>query len=360
VKLAGAPLLYVNQSGATDEILFDGRSFAMNAQGEVVGQLPAFEPGIAVVDFDGGKLQWREPLAGAGAGAGAKPGHSGEAADLDVLAAGLVTGIREYFGRTGFKTALLGLSGGIDSALVATLAAHALGPKHVLGVAMPSQYSSGHSLEDAETLAQRLGVHFEVRPIKFLFSAASRDYSERRGELAPIALENLQSRLRGMTLMTLANHYGALVLTTGNKSELATGYGTLYGDMVGALNPIGDLYKTEVYKLARHLNGPSGEGSPIPERTFTKAPSAELKPGQTDQDTLPPYDRLDAFLEDFIEKNLPRAELARLHPDLPLADLLRRIEINEFKRRQAPPILKVSTRSFGIGRRVPLARAWDV
>jgi NAD+ synthetase len=158
-----------------------------------------------------------------------------------------------------------------------------------------------------------------------------------------------------MTLMTLANHYGALVFTTGNKSELATGYGTLYGDMVGALNPLGDLYKTEVYRLARHLS--QGE---IPERTFTKAPSAELKPNQTDQDTLPPYDLLDAFLEDFLEKNLPRAELVARHPKVQVADLLKRVETNEFKRRQAPPILKVSPKAFGIGRRVPVARAWDV
>lgn len=345
VALTKAPLLYVNQAGANDEILFDGRSFGMSAKGDVLGQSPAFQAGIvALASFEKGALKWE--------------GESSQESELSVLGEGLITGIREYFARTGFKTALVGLSGGMDSALVALLAAQALGPKHVLGLAMPSQYSSGHSLEDAEVLAKKLGIHFEVRPIKFLFSAASRDYAETRGELAPIALENLQSRLRALTVMTLANHYGALVLTTGNKSELACGYGTLYGDMVGALNPVGDIYKTQIYTLARHLN--AAFGSPIPERTFTKAPSAELKPGQTDQDTLPPYDQLDAFLTDLIEGGLPRAELVTRHPKLDVVSLLKRVETNEFKRRQAPPILKVSTRAFGIGRRVPIARAWDV
>jgi NAD+ synthetase len=283
---------------------------------------------------------------------------------MEGLARGLVAGIREYFGRTHFKTAVIGLSGGIDSAVVAVLAARALGPERVLGVAMPSQFSSGHSLEDAEALARGLGMPFEVRPIKFLYATALRELSERRGQLLPIAQENLQSRLRGIILMTLSNHYQALVVTTGNKSELATGYCTLYGDMVGALAPIGDLLKTRVYELARYLQ--AEWGAPIPERTLTKAPSAELRPDQTDQDTLPPYDVLDALLEDYLEKSVPVAELESRYgsnaeakkPDW-VRSILRLVEINEFKRRQGAPVLKVSHKAFGIGRRIPIAKTWD-
>jgi NAD+ synthetase len=273
-------------------------------------------------------------------------------------------GIREYFARTRFKTAILGLSGGIDSAVVGVLAALAIGPKNVLGVAMPSQHSSGHSMEDAEAMAVKLGMPFEVRPIKFLYSTVTRELTQHRGQLADLALENLQARLRGLTLMTLSNHYSALVLTTGNKSELATGYGTLYGDMCGAIGPIGDVFKTRVYELARHLN--ATHGAPIPERCLTKAPSAELRPGQTDQDTLPPYELLDALLEDYIERAMPVAELEKKFSKAPgakepdwVSSVLRRVEINEFKRRQAAPVLKISHKAFGIGRRVPIAKIWE-
>jgi NAD+ synthetase len=252
--------------------------------------------------------------------------------------------------------------------VVAALAVQALGPQNVLGVAMPSQYSSGHSLEDAEQLAKNLGIRFEVRPIKFMFATASRELAEGRGELRPIALENLQSRLRGMMLMTLANHYGALVLTTGNKSELATGYCTLYGDMVGALAPIGDLFKTHVYQLAKCMN--TRLGGLIPERCLTKAPSAELKPNQTDQDTLPPYESLDALLAEYVENGVPvdalnaRFGKAMLQggpkkTDHWVRDTLLRLELNEYKRRQAAPVLKVSRKAFGIGRRIPIAKTWD-
>ena len=279
-----------------------------------------------------------------------------------MLERGLVTGIRDYFQRTGFRTAILGLSGGIDSAVVATLAARALGPGNVLGVAMPSQYSSGHSLEDAEALARNLGIRYGVRPIKFLFSQASREMGESvGGQLAGIAQENLQSRLRGLILMTLSNHTGGLVLTTGNKSEIAVGYCTLYGDMCGALAPIGDLYKTRVYELARHLNG--APGNPIPERCLTKAPSAELRPNQTDQDSLPPYEKLDALLKAYLEERTPFDGLVKLFGGDQergwIQEVLRKIEINEYKRRQAAPVLKVSNKAFGIGRRIPIAKQWE-
>jgi NAD+ synthase (glutamine-hydrolysing) len=348
----GVPLVYVNQVGATDEILFDGGSFALNSMGALVGRLPVFRTAFGVLDVRS-DASWLTP--------GLDGREDGEPSEMDWLCRGLVTGIREYFVRTGFKTAVIGLSGGIDSAVVAVLAAQALGPERVLAVAMPSQYSSGHSMEDAESLAKSLGIHFEARPIKFLFAAASRELAEKRGTLAPVALENLQSRMRGMFLMTLANHYSALVLTTGNKSELATGYCTLYGDMVGALAPIGDVLKTQVYALARHMN--LIWGNPIPERSLTKPPSAELKPNQTDQDTLPPYDDLDALLADYIERGASVADLEAAHGKRGKAgwvrDVLRRLEINEYKRRQAAPVLKISTKAFGIGRRIPIAKIWD-
>ena len=353
------PLVYVNQVGANDEILFDGGSFALDAKGKLLGRMPFFKTGFSVVEVDTqadgpvfkGDIEMQAP------------------SEIEILHRGLVVGIRNYFERTGFKTAILGLSGGIDSAVVAALAVEALGPKNILGVAMPSQFSSSGSLADAEALAKNLGMALEVKPIKFLYSTLSRELSERRGELAPIALENLQSRLRGLTLMTLANHYQALVLTTGNKSELATGYCTLYGDMCGALCPIGDIFKTRVYELARHMNGLAQKsgGFPIPESSLTKAPSAELRPNQTDQDTLPPYELLDALLEDYLERGMDLAEIHRKFDAAPgapgpnwVSDTLKKVEINEYKRRQSAPVLKASTKAFGIGRRVPIANAWQV
>ncbi len=340
----GVPLLYVNQSGATDEILFDGASFALSAQGVCVSRVAAFTKARAVFEYR--ERSWcgsevSEPLS-----------------EIEALERALISGIQEYFKRTGFKCAVLGLSGGIDSAVVATLAQRALGPESVLGVAMPSQYSSSHSLEDAEDLARRLGIRFEVRPIKFTFAQLSRELAQTRtkGELKPIALENLQSRIRGMILMTLANHENALVLTTGNKSELAMGYCTMYGDMVGALAVIGDLFKTRVYALARHLN--LTKPTPIPERSISKEPSAELRPNQKDVDSLPPYEELDPILEQYLESRSSVRELIQKYgPEV--ASLLKTIELNEYKRRQAAPVLKISSKAFGIGRRVPIAKQWD-
>lgn len=351
VRRVGAPLVYVNQTGATDEILFDGAAFAMDRTGKTVGRLHAFKPAFGVLDTD--KMIWASPAKG--------EREDDPPAEIEILKRALVTGIREYFGRTGFKKAVIGLSGGIDSAVVATLAADAIGAGNVLGVGMPSQYSSSHSLGDAEQLAKNLAMPFEVLPIKFLFATANRELSAQRGELAPIAQENLQSRMRGVILMTLSNHYNALVLTTGNKSELATGYCTLYGDMVGAIAPIGDLFKTRVYELARHLN--SNEER-IPESSITKPPSAELRPDQTDQDTLPPYDLLDELLEQYLEKGVSVADLEkRMGPKGArpawVREILRKIEFNEYKRRQGAPVLKVSPKAFGIGRRIPIAKTWD-
>ncbi len=352
-----APLVYVNQCGATDEILFDGASFAVNTNGETLGRLAVFKTSFGVVDVAAAQFDDAAGVAGAN-----DPREDKAPSEIESLHRGLVVGIREYFKRTGFKTAVMGLSGGIDSALIAVLAVEALGRENVLGVGMPSQYSSAHSLSDAESLARNLGIRFEVRPIKFLYSQAHREISDRRGTLAPLAHENLQSRLRGLILMTLSNNDGSLVITTGNKSEFATGYCTLYGDMCGAIAPLGDVLKTRVYELARHIN--AIYPGVIPESSVTKPPSAELRPDQKDQDTLPPYDLLDALLEDYLEKSVLVDELEKKYGSRQsdpkwVRETLRRLEINEYKRRQAAPVLKISARAFGVGRRIPIAKSWD-
>ena len=349
----GLPLLYLNQVGGTDEILYDGGTFALAADGSVRARLPVFREARATFDFSAGTLthERTEILPGALAPPPVTPGGSSNEDPLDTLLDGLTVGIRDYFRKTGFTRAILGLSGGIDSALVAALAARALGPANVLGIAMPSIYSSGHSLADAESLAQNLGIRFEVQPIKFLFSNALRELSRNGKPPAGIAEENLQSRLRGLILMTRSNEENALVLSTGNKSELAVGYCTLYGDMCGALAPIGDLLKTRVYALSRRLNERFGEC--IPDSTLTKAPSAELKPDQVDQDSLPPYAELDAFLERYLERAEPVADLRRSFAFTD--DILRKLEFSEYKRRQAAPALKDVAES--VRRRSPRSRS---
>lgn len=330
------PLVFVNQISATDEILFDGRSFVCDEAGKVIFRSKAFEPSFDVVDL----AQLRNLTC------------EKDPSEIQTLKQALIFGIREYFKRTGFKKAILGLSGGIDSAVVAALAVQALGRENVMGVAMPGPYSTSHSLEDAEALAKNLGISLEVRPIKFMYATFARELSPKD----PVALENLQARLRGMLLMTLANDRGALVLTTGNKSEIAMGYCTLYGDMAGALAPIGDVYKTRVYELARELN--SLQPPAIPERSITKAPSAELKPNQTDQDTLPPYENLDEVLALSLEKKTDAHELMKTHPIA--KEVLKKLDQNEYKRKQAAPVLRVSEKAFGIGRRIPIAKQWQL
>ena len=351
-----AAIVYVNQTGASDEVLFDGGSFVLDNKGKKIGQMPFFKKSLGLVDLTNHQFEIAESKT---TEYQTLPKEI-DSNDWDILARGLITGIREYFTRTGFTKAILGLSGGLDSAVVATLACQALGPKNVLGVAMPSQYSSQHSLADAERLAYNLRMRFEVHPIKFLFATASRELAEGRGTLEPIALENLQSRLRGLTLMTLANHESSLALSCGNKSEIAMGYCTLYGDTIGALSAIGDVYKTQVYTLANYLN--QALGNVIPQSTLTKSPSAELKPGQVDQDSLPPYDLLDPILREYIEECQPVETIVATHiAKVPrVREFLAKIERNEFKRRQSPFILKVSPRAFGTGRRIPIAQRWKV
>ncbi|MGZ3694855.1 MAG: NAD+ synthase [Bdellovibrionota bacterium] len=339
------PIAYVNLFGAQDEILFDGDAFLFDSSGSLASEKQRADAEPLWLRDDGGKKP-----------SGTRPANL----ELETLRTMLVLGIRDYLGKNGFKRIVLGLSGGIDSALVAALACEAVGPENVMALAMPSKYSSVHSIDDAEAMAHASGLKLHHFPIKMPHSTMSMALKPFFSGLPEDATEeNLQSRLRGTAVMAFSNKFQALALATGNKSEFAMGYSTLYGDMCGAIAPIGDLYKTEVYELARYVNE---SRKWIPENTFTKAPSAELKPNQTDQDTLPPYDLLDAALKILLEEELdPPEALAQLKKSFPKADLgllekiQKTIRANEHKRRQAPLILRVSGRAFGPGRPYPLS-----
>jgi NAD+ synthase (glutamine-hydrolysing) len=336
------PLAQVNLVGANDELIFDGHSVALDSRGEVVTLGKGFEEEIFVVELnESGKRK-------------AESGNEFPPREAQIFSA-LSLGVRDYVRKCGFKSVIVGLSGGIDSALVAVLAADALGVENVLGVAMPARYSSAGSLTDAESLAKNLGIRYEVLPIEPVFNSVEKQLEKIFAGTKPDATEeNLQSRLRGVTLMALSNKFGALVLTTGNKSEMAVGYCTLYGDMNGALAPLADVFKTDIYKIARWVN--RGKIL-IPENSISKPPSAELRPDQTDQDSLPPYDILDAILDLYVVKNLGRAEIiARGFDAAVVNDILNKINFSEYKRRQAAPGLKVSPRAFGMGRRIPIAQ----
>ncbi|RMF85413.1 MAG: NAD+ synthase [Planctomycetota bacterium] len=333
-----APIVYVNQVGGNDELLFDGASFACDATGRCIARAAAFEETVSVVDLDAP----REPPP--------LPER------IEGLHAALVMGLRDYVRKCGFESVVLGLSGGIDSAVTAALAAEALGAAHVHGVAMPSRYSSAHSLVDARTLAENLGIRFSVIEIGAIHDAFERTLTPHFAGRAPdVAEENLQARARGAVLMGLSNKFGSLLLTTGNKSELAVGYCTLYGDMCGGLAVISDVPKTLVYELARHINVSAGRDL-IPQNTIDKPPSAELRPDQFDQQTLPPYDVLDAILERYEERMESRDEIVAAGFDAAVVDeVLRMMQRSEYKRQQAAPGLKVTTRAFGSGRRMPIA-----
>lgn len=338
------PIAYVNLFGAQDEIIFDGDAFQFGPDGALLAEKQSADAELLWLRDDGKKPS------------GTRPANL----ELETLRNMLVLGIRDYLRKNGFQRVVLGLSGGIDSALVAALACEAVGAANVIALAMPSKFSSVHSIEDAEALAHAAGIRLHHFPIKMPHSTMSMALKPFfSGTAEDTTEENLQSRLRGVAVMAFANKFQALALATGNKSEFAMGYSTLYGDMCGAIAPIGDLYKTEVYELARYLNE---SRQWIPENTFTKAPSAELRPNQTDQDSLPPYDLLDAALKILVEEELDPAEaLPELRKNFPKADLAllekikKSVRLNEHKRRQAPVILRVSGRAFGPGRPYPLS-----
>ena len=337
----GAFVAMCNQVGGNDSLVFDGSSLALDARGEVIAQAASFAEDLVVFD-----TATNSPAASA---------KTEETEDIAATWDALVLGIRDYVHKCGFSKALVGLSGGIDSALVAALAVEALGPANVTGIGMPSDYSSEHSRDDARELAANLGIAFHVLPIAPAYATVMQELEPLfAGGTFGLAEENLQSRLRGVTLMALSNKFGALVLTTGNKSEMSTGYCTLYGDMVGALAVIGDVWKTRVYKLSLYANR---EREVIPSSTLSKPPSAELRPEQKDTDSLPPYDVLDPILEAYVERYCPAEQIAAeqaVSIEL-VRDVLKLVERSEYKRQQAAPVLKVTRKSFGSGRRFPIA-----
>ena len=341
-------IVYVNQVGGNDDLIFDGQSVACRADGEVVARAAAFETDLQIVEFD---LETKDLKP-----AEVKPSPAGE--DAEIWAA-LVLGVKDYARKCGFKQAVIGLSGGVDSALVSAIAAEALGPNNVLGVLMPSPYSSDHSISDAEQLAKNLGINSKKIPIGTLMDGYDKTLDDFfAGTESDVTEENLQSRIRGNILMAVANKFGHLLLSTGNKSEMAVGYCTLYGDMNGGLAVIADVPKTRVYSLCRWLNR---DREIMPENIITKPPSAELKPGQVDQDSLPSYDVLDDILERLTEKQQSADEIvAAGHSVEVVKKVVRLLTRAEFKRRQAPPVLKVTDRAFGMGWRMPIASRWSL
>jgi NAD+ synthase len=333
VKETGLPLVYANQVGGQDEIVFDGGCFAMNRAGEVVARTPYWNEEYCSIIFDGD----------------IRADHTHAVStdeDSDIYQA-LVTGTRDYIWKNGFKTALLGLSGGIDSALVAAIAADAIGAKNVSAYMLPSPYTSKESFEDADDVAKMLGIQCQTISIEPGMKAIGGMV-----KADGVAAENIQSRLRGITLMALSNQTGALLLSTGNKSEMATGYATLYGDMCGAFAPLKDVYKTKVFELSRYRK--------LPERVITKAPTAELRPNQKDEDSLPPYNKLDAILHGLIEENLSLSEITTRGFDADTVNkVAKMLDLSEYKRRQSAPGVKISTRAFGRDRRYPMTNKYN-
>lgn len=334
------PMFYVNHVGAQTELIFDGGSVVMCADGETFNEMSYFKEEIATYDLQD-VLENRGII-------GEQPKDK-----MTMLHDALVTGVQDYFKKLGFKKAILGLSGGIDSAVTLVIAARALGAENMRVVLMPSQFSSDHSVDDARQLAENLGVQYDIVPIKPIFDTYMKSLQTQfEGQPFNITEENLQARSRGMILMAMSNKFGHIVLNTSNKSEAAVGYGTLYGDMCGGLSVIGDLYKTEVFALARYMNK---DGEVIPENTIVKPPSAELRPDQKDSDSLPEYDILDEILFQYIEKRQGPKEIISMGFDEALVKrTLRLVNINEFKRFQTAPTLRVSPKAFGMGRRMPI------
>jgi NAD+ synthase/NAD+ synthase (glutamine-hydrolysing) len=338
------PVVLVNQVGGNDSLVFDGSSLVFNREGQIVAQGKSFEEDLIFFDSDSLTGEIHEQV-------------NGEEASVY---AALVLGTRDYVRKCGFNKVIVGLSGGIDSALTAAIAVEAIGSENVIGVGMPGPYSSEGSISDARELAQNLKIRFEILKITEIFeSYKSALHEVFKGHKEDVTEENIQSRIRGSLLMALSNKFGALVLSTGNKSELGVGYCTLYGDMAGGLAVIGDVPKTMVYRLSAYVNSRRGV---IPEATIEKPPSAELRPGQKDTDSLPDYEVLDAILEDYVEQSRSAEEISADHGfDLALVkDVIRMVERNEYKRQQAAPVIKISPKAFGYGRRFPIAAKADI
>jgi NAD+ synthase (glutamine-hydrolysing) len=358
----GAPLAYVNMTGGQDDLVFDGDTIVVGSSGEVIARAPQFEDGLMVIDLDVRLLSSDPDLIISAAPIlkyeKIKAGVAKRLDDLEEIWQGLVVGLRDYVEKNNFKSVLLGLSGGIDSALVAALAADAIGADRLFGVALPSKYSSDHSLSDAKELASNIGLNYriiEIEPMVANFIENLR--------VDGVAEENLQARVRGTTLMALSNQEGHLVLATGNKSELAVGYSTMYGDAVGGFAPIKDLYKTQVWQLAKWRNQlalSQGEKPPIPVNSINKEPSAELRPDQKDTDSLPDYKVLDQILTIYIDQDGGRPAALAAGFDAALVDkVVRLVDRAEYKRRQYPPGTKISSRAFGKDRRLPITSHWN-
>ncbi len=333
------PLIYVNQVGSQTEIIFDGGSLIFSPNGKVYEEMPYFEDCIRTYEFEDilkGEKNQEQPKE-----------------KIRLIHDALILGIKDYFSKLGFKQAILGLSGGIDSAVVAVLAARALGEDNVRALLMPSQFSSDHSVNDARDLAVTLGIQYDIIPIEPIFGSYMNALEPHfRGNPFGVAEENIQARIRGMLVMAISNKFGNILLNTTNKSEMAVGYGTLYGDMCGGLSVIADVYKMEVYELAHYINK---DGIVIPESTITKPPSAELRPNQKDSDSLPEYDVLDQILYQYIEKRQGPQEIIAIGFDEKVVrSALKLVNTNEFKRHQAAPVLRVSPKAFGVGRRLPI------
>ena len=338
------PLLYVNHVGAQTELIFDGGSLIFDNTGKLIDELPYFEETLAYYTLgDNGALTYDHPTTL----------KAERESDIEQIHRGLILGIRDYFYKSGFKQAILGLSGGIDSAVVCALAAEALGPKNVMAVLLPSHFSSDHSIKDAEDLVTNLGCLSETIAIKNVTDALEAALSPQFNGLPfNIAEENIQSRSRAVLLMAMCNKFGYILLNTSNKSEAAVGYGTLYGDMCGGISVIGDVYKTQVFELARHINK---DKEIIPINSITKPPSAELRPDQKDTDSLPEYDILDKILQVYVEDRRSSAEIIRMgYDEHTVRRVIRLVNLAEHKRYQTPPILRVSPKAFGMGRRMPI------
>jgi NAD+ synthetase len=332
-------VIYTNQVGGNDSLIFDGNSFCINPKGEIYAHAKGFEEDLLFFELDrGDELRM-------------------EIDDIEDIRKGLALGVRDYMHKSGFKKCILGLSGGIDSALTAAIACDAVGPENVSGITMPSVYSSSGSVDDSYKLAENLKIKIDTIPIKNLYNQFNTDLADVFSGMAEdVTEENIQARIRGTLLMSMSNKTGALLLTTGNKSEFATGYCTMYGDMCGGLAVISDLPKTLVYELSEYINRRAGREI-IPRETIDKAPSAELRPDQKDQDSLPPYDILDGIIELYVEQRMAAGEIEKRGYSRETVDfVLRLINLNEYKRFQAAPGLKVTSKAFGIGRRIPLVK----